>query len=87
LRILNEACDPEVATDKSLPNNAFLVSYVEKDEQKYDLVMSSKKVDIFDYYWDKYKEGLLDIKQAEGTINPKLWKSQEEMKKEAAKKK
>ena len=87
MRILNEACDPEVATDKSLPNNAFLVSYVEKDEQKYDLVMSSKKVDIFDYYWDKYKEGLLDIKQAEGTINPKLWKSQEEMKKEAAKKK
>ena len=87
MKILNEACDPEVATDKSLPNNAFLVSYVEKDEQKYDLVISAKKTDIFDYYWDKYKEGLLDIKQAQGTINPKLWKSEEDMKKEAAKKK
>lgn len=87
MRILNELCDPEVASDKSLPNNAFLVTYMDGEEKKYDLVMSSKKVEIFDHYWDKYKNNLLDIKQAEGTINPKLWKSQEEMKKEAAKKK
>ena len=87
MKILNEACDPELAEDKTLPNNAFLVSYVEKNEQKYDLVISSKKTDIFDHYWDKYKEGLLDIKQAQGTSNPKMWKSEEDMKKEATKKK
>ena len=87
MKILSEACDPELAADKSLPNNAFLVSYVDKDQQKYDLVISAKKTDIFDHYWDKYKEGLLDIQQAEGTCNPKLWKSEEELKKEASKKK
>ena len=86
MRILNEACDPEIATDKTLPNNAFLVTYHTGEERKYDLVMSSKKVDIFDHYWDKYKEGLLDIQQASGTINPKLWRSQEEMKSASKKK-
>jgi len=86
LRILNEACDPEVATDKSLPNNAFLVSYSVGEEKKYDLVISSKKVDIFDHYYDKYKKDLIDIQQSDGTANPKLWKSQEEMQKSSKKK-
>jgi hypothetical protein len=86
LRILNEACDPEVATDKSLPNNAFLVSYSVGEEKKYDLVISSKKVEIFDHYYDKYKKDLIDIQQSDGTANPKLWKSQEEMQKSSKKK-
>ncbi len=86
MRILNEACDPEVATDKSLPNNAFLVSYNVGEEKKYDLVISSKKVDIFDHYYDKYKKDLIDIQQSDGTANPKLWKSQEEMQKSSKKK-
>jgi len=86
LRILNEACDPEVATDKSLPNNAFLVSYSVGEEKKYDLVIFSKKVDIFDHYYDKYKKDLIDIQQSDGTANPKLWKSQEEMQKSSKKK-
>lgn len=86
MRILNEACDPEVATDKSLPNNAFLVSYSVGEEKKYDLVISSKKVEIFDHYYDKYKKDLIDIQQSDGTANPKLWKSQEEMQKSSKKK-
>jgi len=86
LRILNEACDPEVATDKSLPNNAFLVSYSVGEEKKYDLVISSKKVEIFDHYYDKYKKDLIDIQQSDGTANPKLWKSQEEIQKSSKKK-
>lgn len=87
MRILNEACDPELATDKSLPNNAFLVTYNTGEEKKYDLVISSKKVDIFDHYYDKYKKGLIDIQQTDGTANPKLWKSQEELKSAASKRK
>lgn len=86
MRILNEACDPEVATDKSLPNNAFLVSYSVGEEKKYDLVISSKKVEIFDHYYDKYKKDLIDIQQSDGTANPKLWKSQEEIQKSSKKK-
>ena len=87
MKILNEACDPELAKDNTLPNNAFLVTYNVGEEKKYDLVLSSKKVDIFDHYYDKYKKDLIDIQQSDGTANPKLWKSQEEMKKDAAKKK
>jgi hypothetical protein len=36
-------------------------------------VMTEKRVDIFDHYWDKYREGLKKIKQTEGRRNPKLW--------------
>ena len=86
MRILNEACDPELAKDKSLPNNAFLVTYHIGEEKKCDLVISSKKVDIFDYYYDKYKKDLIDIKQTDGTANPKLWKSQEEQQKASKRK-
>ncbi len=86
MKILNEACDPESAKDKSLPNNAFLVTYNVGEEKKYDLVISSKKVDIFDHYYDKYKKDLVDIQQTDGTANPKLWRSQEEIKASSKKK-
>jgi hypothetical protein len=46
---------------------------MEDDEVFYDLVMTNKKVDIFDYYWDRYREGLQWFKQSEGRINPKVW--------------
>jgi hypothetical protein len=39
----------------------------------YDIVNTQKKVEIFDYYWDRYKEGLKSFKQTEGRVNPKLW--------------
>ena len=39
----------------------------------YDLVISDKKSDIFDYYWDKYREGLKGWKQSEGRVNPRMW--------------
>jgi hypothetical protein len=39
----------------------------------YDLVMSDKKVEIFDYYWDRYRNDLISFKQSEGRTNPKLW--------------
>ena len=39
----------------------------------YDIVNSQKKVEIFDHYWDRYREGLKSFKQTEGRINPKLW--------------
>ena len=88
IRILQEDCDPELGDDKSLPYTCYLITYKDKEgNTKYDLAVGNKQVDIFDHYWDKYKEGLLDIQQAQGTINPKLWKSEEELKKEASKKK
>ncbi len=73
IRILNEDCDPSLASNQSLPNNSFLVEYAVEGLAKFDLVMSNKKVDIFDHYWDKYKSDLNNIIQTEGNINPKLY--------------
>ena len=42
-------------------------------EKLYDLVITPKKVDIFDHYWDNYREGFKWFKQSEGRSNPKLW--------------
>lgn len=83
MRILHQNCDPEVANDKSLPYNAYLVTYEIDGALAYDLVIPDKQVEIFDYYWDNYREGLLGWKQSEGRVNPKLGgiKPKEEKKK------
>jgi len=73
IRIIHKDCDPCVADDKSLPYTAYLVEYYEDGRRKHDLVTCNKKLDIFDYYWDKYREGLIKFTQAEGRVNPKLW--------------
>ena len=75
IRILQQDCDPSVANDKSLPNNSFLVEYKQGDTKCYDLIIANKAVDIFDYYWDEYKESFVGYKQSAGAINPKLWGS------------
>lgn len=71
--VIHEDCDPSLSNESSLPNNAFLVEYIQGETSHYDIVMSSKKVDIFDSYWDKYRENLLNITQSNGRVNPKLW--------------
>ena len=73
LKILHENCNPELANDRSLSYTTYLVTYEIDGAIAYDLVMTEKRVDIFDHYWDKYREGLKKIKQTEGRRNPKLW--------------
>ena len=36
------------------------------------LLLLQKGVDIFDYYWDKYRS-VIGMKQTNGKVNPKLW--------------
>jgi hypothetical protein len=84
IKILHQNCDPKLAEDRSLPYTAYLVKYQpNEDEYSYDIVITNKQADIFDYYWDRYREGLISFKQTEGRVNPKLWgyKSPEEKKK------
>ena len=57
--VLFSDCDPSQADDKELPTNAYLVEYIQGETSHFDIVMSSKKVDIFDYYYDKYNKDLL----------------------------
>jgi hypothetical protein len=75
MRILHQNCDPNLAKDRGLPYNAYLVTYEIDGAIAYDLVIPDKQIEIFDYYWDRYREGLKGWKQSEGRVNPKLWDS------------
>ena len=68
-------CAKEKSDDKGLPTSAYLVEYTVDNSEKihYDVTIAGRKVDIFNFYWDKLKKGLKDIKYAGGTKNPTLW--------------
>jgi hypothetical protein len=72
-KIIHENCDASMAEDKTLPSNSYLVNYYNEDNLRYDIVICNKRSDIFDMYWDKYREGLQSIKWTDGRVNPKLW--------------
>lgn len=73
MKLLHEKCDPSLSLNKDLPYTAYLVEYEEGGETYYDIVIGKKKVDIFDHYYDKYKQGFINMTQTEGRMNPKLW--------------
>ena len=71
--LIHEKCEKSAADDKTLPRNAYLVTYVEKEKVVYDIVMADSKGDEFDDYWDKHNEKLQDITFAQGNVRPSLW--------------
>ena len=73
MKIIKPNCDPSDAEDRNLPYTAYLVTYEVDDETRHDLVICNKRVEIFDYYWDRYREGFKTFKQSEGRVNPKLY--------------
>ena len=73
IKLLHEDCDITLADDRTLPYTAYLVTYKVNEVLKYDIVITDKKCDIFDHYWDKYREGFISFKQSEGRANPRLW--------------
>ena len=73
VQFIHKNCNPDMANDRTLPYTAYLVEYVCDGDLTYDIVSSQKRVEIFDYYWDKYREDLKSFKQTEGMVNPKLW--------------
>jgi hypothetical protein len=86
VKLIHEKCEIKASQDKSLPKNAYLVTYVESEKLTYDIVMADGKVEIFDHYWDKYKEGLQNIGWCEGNVNPKMWNLEPKEKKKVTKK-
>ena len=72
MKIIKPKCKQEDVEDKTLPTHAYVVGYVD-DEFCQDIVIAQKQADVFDYYWDLYKEKLQYIKQAAGTVSPNLW--------------
>ncbi len=73
MKIIHEDCDPKLAEDRQLPYTAYLVEYVKDGGSHYDVAMANKQSDMFDYYWDKYKEGLIKWTQSKGTLAPGRW--------------
>lgn len=73
MKIISQDCDPSAGADRSLPYTTYLIEYLQDGVTKFDLVASSKKVDIFDHYWDLYRSDFINMTQTEGRINPRLW--------------
>lgn len=71
INVIQSNCSPESAKDKSLPRDSYLVTYGDNDVEKYDIVQGLK-LDIFDQYWDKYRD-FRGLEWTEGTANPKMW--------------
>ena len=73
MKIIHQDCDPTMGEDRSLPNNAFLIEYLQDGLTKFDIVIAAKQVDIFDYYYDNYRSDFKNMTQAQGRVSPKLW--------------
>lgn len=81
MKIIYRDCDPSLADDKTLPHTAYLVEYLQDGMTHFDIVVASKRVEIFDYYWDNYREDLIRMTQSEGRANPKVWSNPNQKKK------
>ena len=87
MKVLYENCDKEKANDTSLPYTAYLVTYKVDGKERYDVTISKKGVELFDYYYDLYKKDFVTFIQTKGNINHRLWQDQSEAKKPTKKKK
>ena len=72
--ILQEKTTHEKANDRKLPSYAFNVTYVVEGETRLDVTRSSKMVNVFDMYYDRYGKGSVQkIDFGHGTVNPGQW--------------
>ena len=73
MQVIHEKCEKKAAADKKLPKSSYLVTYVAEEKLTYDIVLADSRVEIFDHYYDKYKEGLQSIGWTRGTMNTRTW--------------
>lgn len=78
MKVHKKDCDPSEANDKSLPVNSWIVTYNDGEKTCYDIVVAGKQLDIFDYYWDRYRDDKMSWKYTKGTISAKLWQGQQD---------
>ena len=74
VQVIHEKCELGKAEDKKLPSDSFVVSYNDKEELKYDIVRASAQVDVFDHYYDTYKN-VQKISWTKGIVNPRTYDS------------
>lgn len=72
--ILLEKTTLDVAKDSSFPNDAYLIWYKVDGIIHLDLCRTSKRVNLFDFYYDRFGPGAVQkIDFGYGRVNPKLW--------------
>jgi len=72
IRILSQDCPWIESQDKSLPNS-YIITCKRGEDVWYDIVISNKKADIFDAYYDLFGDVVRNITWTEGRINPRVW--------------
>ena len=75
IQLLFEKCPLDKASDKKLPSDSFIVSYYQDKELKYDIVRAAAQVDVFDAYYDKYKN-VKSIQWTQGIVHPRTYDGQ-----------
>ena len=70
--ILLEKTTLEKSNDRSFPTDAFNITYEIDGEEYLDVARSSKRVNIFDLYHDKYGK-VKKIDYGFGSIAPNMW--------------
>jgi len=71
--ILQEKCTKQDAKNKQLPIDSHLVTYMIDGNIFHDIIRTSKRVNIFDMYYDKFGNCLKSIEWTDGRISPRLW--------------
>ena len=72
MKIIHQDCEKSLSKNKSLPTDSYLVTYISEEETKNDIVQSVSQADIFDYYYDLYKN-IISIEWTDGKISPRLY--------------
>ena len=73
-QILLQNTTLEIAKDSSFPSDAYLIWYEVDGETRMDLCRTSKRIHLFDLYYDKFGPGSIKkIDFGYGRTNPKLW--------------
>jgi hypothetical protein len=71
--ILQERCKKEDSKNNQLPVDSYLITYMIDENICHDIVRTSKRVNVFDMYYDKFKDSLQSIEWTNGRISPRLW--------------
>ena len=74
VQVLHEQCERNKSEDKKLPSDSFLVTYKVEEELKHDVARGASTVEVFDYYYDKYKN-VQAITWTKGVVSPRTFES------------
>lgn len=78
MKVFKKDCDPSEAKDKTLPVNSWIITYNDGEKICHDIVIAGKQLDIFDYYWDRYRDDKMSWEYTSGTVSAKLWQGRQE---------